>query len=222
METYLNHTESKNGGDAKKGELARKKILWAARLIFARQPYHAASLRMIAKEGGFDHPLIRYYFPTKADLFKAVVAEVVGEFAEAHFRWIKGLDLLPPSKALPQLIGRIVDYHYENPEGMNIIMQNISQMGRLSSIPGYEMLPDLLMKMRGNFRLKIPLSGPEAEIEQFYSSLFVTVVLYLGASSTTAQFLGLDSSDSGYRGWVKDSLVFQFLPWMARLALPSF
>ncbi len=221
MEQAGNKTDSKIAVESKKGDIAREKILDAARRVFSRHPYHEASLRMIAKEGGFDHPLIRYYFPSKADLFGAVVAEVVDEFYAAHFVWMKGLDLLPPGKGLALLIERIVDHHYESPNGMRIIMQNISRTEALDAIPGYPLIPQLLAVMRSNFRQKVLLSGPEAEIGQFFASLFVTIVLYLGASSTTAQFLGLDHAGPHYRAWLKSSLVFQFLPWLTRLSLPT-
>ena len=43
-------------------KVTRLKILKAARKVFAQRAYHAASIRMIGKEAGIDHPLISYYY----------------------------------------------------------------------------------------------------------------------------------------------------------------
>jgi len=85
---------------AAKSEVTRERILRAARKVFAEHPYNAASFRMIGREGGFDHPLINYYFPRKADLFEAVVVEICEEFYQANISWFEGLEGLPPRQGL--------------------------------------------------------------------------------------------------------------------------
>ena len=94
--------DDKFGSEKKnpKSEKTRHKILGAACKVFAKHPYNSASIRMVGKEGGFDHPLITYYFPTKADLFEAVVAEVCEEFYQANISWFEGLEGLPPRQGL--------------------------------------------------------------------------------------------------------------------------
>lgn len=73
--------ETKNKPDSRekpngRGTATREMILAAARQTFSRHPYHAASIRMIADQGGFYHGLIRYHFPSKAAIFEAVVEEL--------------------------------------------------------------------------------------------------------------------------------------------------
>lgn len=206
--------------DLKKGDLAREKILWAAREVFSELPYNAASLRMIAKKGGFDHPLIRYYFPTKADLFAAVVEQIVSEFMAAHFEWLSGLETMSPSAGLPLLLDRVLGYDREHPHGMRIIMQNIAQVDKLEMIPGYHLVPKLFGQMSGTFRKKVPLSASTEEIDMFFSSLIACLVNFLGASRAHAQVLGMDPVGRPYRDWVKTALLAQFIPWLGKLALP--
>ncbi len=79
----------------------RLKILKAARKVFAQYAYHAASIRMIGKEAGIDHPLISYYFPSKAKLFEAVLADIVQEWNTANQDWIEGLDQMHPEAGWP-------------------------------------------------------------------------------------------------------------------------
>jgi len=56
----------------------RPRILDAARERFAAAGVDATSLRSIASEAGTSIGMIYYYFPTKDDLFLAVVEEVYG------------------------------------------------------------------------------------------------------------------------------------------------
>ena len=56
-----------------KGAQTRQRILDAARRVFARHPYHAASIRMIASEAGMEHGTIRYHFARKSDIFEEIV-----------------------------------------------------------------------------------------------------------------------------------------------------
>ncbi|MBW1988572.1 MAG: helix-turn-helix transcriptional regulator, partial [Deltaproteobacteria bacterium] len=70
-----------------KGQISRENIIKAARRVFSEHPYSSASLRMIGREGGFEHPLIHYYFPTKAALFEAVMADIAMEIYQANVSW---------------------------------------------------------------------------------------------------------------------------------------
>ncbi len=62
----LKSPKAKSKGKKKE---TRDKILNAASQIFASYPYHTASIRMIGKQAEIEHPLISYYFASKADLF---------------------------------------------------------------------------------------------------------------------------------------------------------
>ncbi|MEW5734623.1 MAG: TetR/AcrR family transcriptional regulator [Thermodesulfobacteriota bacterium] len=210
---------NRDKADLKKGEIAREKIMEAARRVFAKLPYNVASLRMIAKEGGFDHPLIRYYFPTKADLFAAVVERLVEEFYQAHFTWLEGLDTMPAGQGFKTMLSRVVDYDEKNPDAMRIIMQNLPQVDRLDSIPGYQLVPMLFETMRSTYLKKVPLSGPEEEVEMFFSTFFATIVNGLGGSTAYSQHLNLSPAE--YRNWLKEAFSCMYIPWLVRLTIPG-
>jgi len=55
------------------------RIVHAARDVFARTGVDLASLRQIARAAGTNIGMIYYYFPTKDDLFHAVVEEIYEE-----------------------------------------------------------------------------------------------------------------------------------------------
>ena len=63
--TKRRHSKSKAAKVPKK-----EKILRAAKKVFSLHPYASATMRMIAREARIDHPLIIYYFSTKAVLLK--------------------------------------------------------------------------------------------------------------------------------------------------------
>lgn len=55
---------------------------------------------MIGKAAGIDHPLVNYYFPTKAVLFEEVIKQVTDEYYQADLSWFDGLDKLAPRLGL--------------------------------------------------------------------------------------------------------------------------
>lgn len=59
-----------------------KRILRAARSLFLHDGVDGASLREIAKRAKTSIGMVYYYFPTKDDLFLAVVEEVYGKLLE--------------------------------------------------------------------------------------------------------------------------------------------
>jgi AcrR family transcriptional regulator len=210
-----------SGHDARKSEITREKILSAARTVFSEHPYKAASMRMIGKTGGFDHPLIHYYFPSKAELFEAVVAEICDDFYRNSMSWFDGLDRLLPKDGLPLYIDRFLDYNFKHPEAFKIISLNSSQFDKLSEIPGYLHIPEVLAKTRRTFEENVPLQAPSAEVGKFINSFNSLVIFYLGSASCQAEVLGMEPGSNEYRIWVKETLIYVFLPLLEKLILPD-
>jgi len=196
----------------RKGDITRERILKAARQVFADNSYNAASIRMIGKVGGFDHPLIHYYFPSKAELFEAVIEDICREFHEAYVSWFDGIESRLPADALPVFIERLLDYNLENPEALRMIMQNVAQIDRLEEIPGYQHIPRILEKNREVFDQKVSHQATPETVSMFINSFNSLVIYYLGANSCQAQALGMDAQSDQYREWVKQTLLFIFLP----------
>lgn len=59
--------------------LTRERILAAARTVFERRGFHAASLDQVAREAGFTKGAVYSAFDSKADLFLTLLAERAGE-----------------------------------------------------------------------------------------------------------------------------------------------
>ncbi|MDY6825104.1 MAG: TetR family transcriptional regulator [Thermodesulfobacteriota bacterium] len=205
----------------RKSDVTREKILSAARKVFAGHPYKAATMRMIAAEGGFDHPLIRYYFPAKADLFKAVVREACESFYAANVSWFEGLDKLPPEEGLRLFIDRFLDYHFSNPESMKILAINSVIQDDPINIPGYDYVPDVLTRVRKNFEDLITLRASSEELSAFISSFNNLVVIYLGADTCQARIMNMTPASDEYRQWVKNTLMYIFSPLLRKLIFPA-
>ena len=204
-------------GDSKKSDITREKILQAATQVFAEHPYKAASIRMIGKAGGFDHPLIHYYYPTKAKLFEAVVVQICDEFKKANDACFVGLESLSPKMGLPLYVERFINFHKECPEPLSIIVKNMPQLDNLDEIPGYQHIPELLGKFKSTFKEKINPHAPEEQIDMFINSLNTLVISYLGSSPCLAEVIGMDPKSEEYYDWVQKTLVFVMLPVLERI-----
>lgn len=213
--------ENRAGAKTAKSEITRERILQAARRVLAEHPYNAASFRMIAKEGEFDHPLINYYFPCKADLFAAVVAQICEEFYQANIHCLEGLERMNPREGFSLYLDCFLEFNVRNPEPLRIIMLNIVQVDRLEEIPGYQHIPDVLARTRGTFEERIPLRASPDEIGMFLNSFNALIIWFLGAESSQAQILGMEPGDPEYLAWVKRTMTYLFLPRLEKLVFPD-
>ena len=60
----------------------RLQLLEAGQALFAEHAYEEISMRQIAQVAGISKPLLYHYFPNKAELFKAAVAEHAAELEQ--------------------------------------------------------------------------------------------------------------------------------------------
>ena len=204
-----------------KGYETRKKILKAARKIFAKHPYHVASIRMVGKEGGFDHPLISYYFPSKEKLFEAVALEMMDEFATFEKTWYEGLEDLSLKKGLPIFINRVIDFHYENPELMRTVMQNTAHVEKLEDIPGFDLFIDFLSHFMHTIQENLPIKVSLEEVSRLVYSFSALIINYLGASSSYATILRMEPDGEEYRNWVRETMILLFFPRLLNIILPG-
>ena len=204
-----------------KGEATRRRILDAARKVFSEHPYHAASVRMVGKAGGFDHPIIHYYFPKKVGLFECVMEEHVLEFRAFMEHWFDGLDAYSTDKGLSVFIERIIAFHISKKDLFRTLMQNTAHVENFDQFPAsaqYEVFHDSFLK---TFRKKVNHKASDEEVSKFVHSFTVLVANYLGASSTYARFLGMDGECDAYWDWVKDTIHYLFLPRMQKIIFES-
>ncbi len=227
MKSNINKKSVRNGfsaikGDVlKKADVTRNRILNAARKVFARHSYHAASIRMIGAEGGFDHGIIRYHFASKAILFESVIKTICDEYVKSNESWLDGLEVMSPSKGFSLYLDRFLDYNFKHPDVIRIFMQNIAQADKPELIPGYKHIPDVLARTRRTFEEKITLNASKDEISMFVDSFNSQTIYFIGASSCQALSLGMKPESAKYRKWVKDTLMFIFLPHLFKLIFPD-
>ena len=195
----------------------RSKILKAARKIFAQYAYHAASIRMIGKEAGIDHPLISYYFPSKAELFEAVLADIVQEWHKANEAWFEGLEKMGPEAGLSLFIDRMLDYSRKRPYAAQVFLLNMVQAQDADTIPGYQAIQKFFDQSSQLLKSLVPMKATDSDIEKFRQSFTTLAMSYGGAKSYYAGILGIPANSRQYKQWVKEMLMDLFLTRLKQL-----
>lgn len=206
-----------NGSRNNRKNKTRETIIEAAINVFSDYPYYAASIRMIGKAAGIEHPLINYYFPTKAALFEEVLETVTAEYYQANISWFQGLEGLCPEAGLSLYLDRFLDFALKHPKPLRIIALNLVQAEGTEIIPGYQRLQSLFTKMMQTFMKAAPLRSSEASIGMLTTNFNTLAINYLGASTYYAGILGLKPGSTEYLKWVKDAMVFMILPRLKQL-----
>jgi len=216
---YMTHDvdTSLKQGRVSKADITRGRILNAAKQVFARLPYHAASMRMIGKEGMFNHELIRYHFPNKARLFETVMHDICEDFYRSNLSFLDGLEKLTPAVGFPLYLDRFLDHHYRNPEAMRIIILNMVITDEPERIPGYRYITEMLAGTRKTFQGKMSVQIADEKMERFLSGINNQLLILLGAGYCQASILGLKHTGTRYREWVKTTMVEIFLPHLEEL-----
>ncbi len=211
-------TTVKTKNRAKKSERTKEKILAAASKVFSKYSYEAGSIRMIAKEGGFDFGIIRYHFPSKADLFETVMEQACNEFHETNKKSLKGVKKIRTEEGFSLYLDRLLGHYLKDPTAMRILMNNIYlPMAGDVNIPGYHHLPKALGKIRGNMKESIAPNAPLIKVNRFHDGLVAHLMMMVGASSCHAGLLGLEPESQEYFSWVKNTLTYVYLPHLKQL-----
>jgi len=195
----------------------RLKILKAARKIFAQYAYHAASIRMIGKAAGIDHPLISYYYPSKAVLFEAVLADILEEWQAANEEWSKGLDQMDPEKGLSLYIDRMLEFSRKRPYAAQVLMLNMVQAQDGDTIPGYRAIQAFYDQSGQLLKTLASARTADSDIEKFRQSFVTLAMSYVGAKSYYAGMLGMAPNSRKYRERVKGALMDLFLSRLKQL-----
>ncbi|MCK5783285.1 MAG: TetR/AcrR family transcriptional regulator, partial [Desulfobacterales bacterium] len=197
----------------------RQKILEAATQVFSEYPYHTASIRMIGKAANIDHPLINYYFPSKAVLFEEVIQHATDEYYRANITWFEGLEKLDPEAGLSLYLDRLFDFAVKHPSALRIIALNLVQAEEHDIIPGYERVRAFFAKTKQNFINTIPMQVTDGDIEMFLNSFNTLAINYLAAGPYYAGILGIAPGSRQYLKWVKKTMMFVFLPQLKQIII---
>lgn len=191
-------------------------ILKAACQIFAEKAYTAASIRMIAKEGGFPHGLIRYYYPTKADLFDAVAEKICADLYRACENAVLEVSRMERLQGFSLYVRRLIDFSQKQPWIYRILLLNIS-VETVETVPGQARIIGLVEAIRKMMISSLQLKAPLEEICRFTDSFNALITYYLGTPASAAWLLQLDPHSEAYAQWVHKTLVTIFLPSLEAL-----
>jgi len=213
MKNRAEQSITRNTGSApgRRGNQTRGLILAAARSVFAAHPYNAASIRMIAAQGDFYHGLIRYHFPNKATIFEAVVEEACRTLYQDNKQWLTEISEFPPYNALSTYLDRLIEFTQTHPEVFRIIVNNLSHDDPLT-LPGYQHLVSLLVDTQADFIRTFPGLFSDNDAGRFLTCLNALSINFLGAGFMEATTMGFSVRDEAYLQWVKETLLFIFLP----------
>ncbi len=203
------------------GRESRKMILAAARKVFSRHSFRAASIRMIAQEGRFPHGNIRSHFPNKAALFEEVVKDLCEDYYRQDTSWLAEVAGLPLEQSLSVYMDRLLAYNRETPEALQILNLNLSQAGTTESVPGYGHILGLLKRTRKTFEKNIPDYVPRDQVYQFTDAFNGLVFHFIGAGKNQALVLGMDPSSPRYYAWVKSTMLAVFVPMLKAILFPE-
>lgn len=206
----LSRKKNQDGGKPPVGAATREMILTAACAVFCRCPYEAASIRMIAAEGGFYHSLIRHHFPSKASIFEAISKKVCEDFREANKSWLKELPGLGLRAGTSLYLDRFIAYYQSHPEIFRLIAQNTPREDT-QSIPGYDDLANIMISVQEDVEKANILLFDSQTLVRYLVSLYALFNYYLGSGTLVARHLGFEPDSPEYLQWVKDTMMFVFL-----------
>ena len=214
MKTKNNDAEKltlKKKPNSNRGEETRRMILGAATKVFSRHTYNAASIRMIAAQGEFQHGLIRYHFPSKAKIFESVIGEACQNIRRANKVWISEISKVSVEKGLALYIERFIEFFHNHPEMFRIVIHIISHDDPVS-LPGYSHLVNLVTNTQKDWEKSFKGIMPKNERRRIFNSLNILIFHYLGGVAFEAGILDMDPKSDEYFQWIKETIILVFLP----------
>ena len=136
----------------------RQQILEAAFQEFAHKGFKGATIKSIAQSAGLSAPsLIYWYFPTKEDLFQAVI-ESRSEFFQAVGQAEQLLDL-PPEMFLPNMARAYLTMTQdpEIPPMVRLMIAELSQRPELADLISQRLMMPVLMFLQRYLTRQIEL-----------------------------------------------------------------
>ena len=119
----------------------RRRLLDVGAELFGRHPYEELSMARIARAAGISKPLLYHYFPSKRDLFEAVLSQA----ADEHLRRITTDDTLAPAAQLAAAVDAYLAW----------IEQNTGAYEKLLRSAGIPEVRELIDRVRGETATRI-------------------------------------------------------------------
>jgi AcrR family transcriptional regulator len=139
---------------------SRQKIEAAAMKIFTRQGYHGTSMRQIADASGFSIGNIYNYYPTKEDLFVALVRKYEQRFAELRTAALADIDDAFTPAQLERLAGSIREIVCHNPDYWRLMYIDVVEFGNKHFAHTYRGWADQVERSLGDRLNRAAARGP--------------------------------------------------------------
>jgi AcrR family transcriptional regulator len=114
-------------GENNQGNPTRRRILKAARRLFAARGYHAVSITDLAKASRVNRAVLYYYFKNKRDLYRETIRSVLGLIPALWER--PGVREGPAAERLDNYLAALWEALGKNRDAMPVIMREISAGG---------------------------------------------------------------------------------------------
>ncbi|RJR49653.1 MAG: TetR/AcrR family transcriptional regulator [Desulfobacteraceae bacterium] len=191
----------------------KEKILRAAKKIFCHYPYSTASMRTIAGEAQIDHPLIIYYFSTKAVLFETVLKDLIEQYKQAMPGWFLGIREMGLIDGVSTYLDRALGFHFEHPEMFRIILLNMTQSVKKGGmVPGYQLIQDIFHMWANGFSRRPRFNIESEQTLSFLRCMGLLMINLIGAREYHAEIQGMDPKSDEYLSWVKKQIMFIIVP----------
>jgi AcrR family transcriptional regulator len=201
-------------------EPKKEKILKAAKKIFCHYPYSTASMRMIANEARVDHPLISYYFSTKAALFETVLKDLIEQHRQALPGWFLGLREMGLADAVSTYLDRALSFHFKHPETYRIILLNMTQSDKKGGrVPQSQIIGDTINMWVEVFSRSTRFNIKPEQIVSFIRCISLLMLNLIGARKYHAEIQGMDPKSDEYLRWVKKQIMFIVVPVLVSFEL---
>jgi AcrR family transcriptional regulator len=170
-------------------------------------------MRMIANEARVDHPLIIYYFSTKAALFETVLKDLIEQHKQEMLGWFLGLREMELDDAVSIYLDRALSFHFKHPEIYNIMLINMTQSVKKGvMMPGYQLIQDTFKMSVDVFSKKFRFNIESEQIVSFLRCISLLMLNLIGAREYHADIQGMDSKSDVYLKWVKKQIMFITVP----------
>lgn len=176
---------------------------------------------MIGKEAEIDHPLISYYFPTKAELFEEVIRIITEDLLRASKTFYQGLTEMSVSRGFSIFLDRLLEFQRTHQEYFRIVALNMVTSENEELIPGYDRLQRSTVRQMEQFIKDYQIKSSRYDVEMFFNSIQAIIISYFGASSFWAKRMNMNPQSIEYFNWAKESLLTTILPRLHQLLVPE-
>ena len=191
----------------------KEKILRAAKKVFSLHPYASATMRMIAREARIDHPLIIYYFSTKAVLFETVLKDLIEQYKQAMPGWFIGIREMGMVDGVSTYLDRALGFHFEHPEIFRIILLNMTQSVKKGGmVPHPQVIQDTFNMSADVFSKSSRFNIEPEQIVSFIRCISLLMLNLIGAREYHAEIQAMDPKSDAYLRWVKNQIMFIVVP----------